>query len=104
VSRTDKGQESNKQLEFLATKSDAQRVFRSDGSCRLKKKHGGGSQQVIVVGGFRCGPVDRLDDGFQSGERRARAFFIWDGSLQQTNDLVYGHCLRILVACRPTEP
>ena len=49
VRRADKGEKCDQQLEFFAAKGDAQRVLGADGPRRLKKKHRGGSQQVIVV-------------------------------------------------------
>lgn len=78
--------------------------FRATGPRRLDKKHRGCSQQVFVVRGFGQGPIDRLCDGFQSRKRRSCGFLGRDGSLQQPSDLAYGHCRRVGIAGRATEP
>jgi len=54
-----------------------------------EEKHRGGSQQVVVVGGFGQRPIDRICDGLQSGECRLSALRVRQGALQQSNDLVY---------------
>ena len=98
VSRADKRQKSDKQLEFFAAQSYTQCSLRSIGPRRLKEKHSRCSQQVLVGRGLGQRSIDRFCDGFQSGERRANVFVGRDGALEQMNDLGNRHHWRIWIA------